>query len=320
MRAVNQPADHDREPNRIKTKRHSHSLPGSLPAAYRFAHQLAAALCRIAHFSAAVTLRPRPVSLTILHPGCAFRALNVSLISPGRSILISFSGHKIAYSPFTSLLLPGRGPANQHTSGGSRGLGKRFLEVLVHLNLTDPKLIAFMAGGVLLLAVVAWLYLRKRRATTANLRRRFGAEYERVALEHGSERKAEAKLADREKRVESFKLRDLDPTERERFLQQWAALQSRFVDSPKGAVAEADDLVSSLMKTRGYPVTDFDQRADDISVDHPRVVENYRSAHVLALRIGKDQASTEDLRTAMIHYRSLFDELAQLPVERKEVA
>jgi hypothetical protein len=195
------------------------------------------------------------------------------------------------------------------------------VEVFVHLNLMDPKLIALIVAAILLVAVMGWLYLRKRRTTTANLRRRFGSEYERVALEHGSERKAEAKLADREKRVESFKLRDLDPMERERFSKQWAALQSRFVDSPKGAVAEADDLVSSLMKTRGYPVSDFDQRADDISVDHPRVVENYRSAHALALRIGKDQASTEDLRTAMIHYRSLFDELVQaLPVERKEVA
>jgi len=91
---------------------------------------------------------------------------------------------------------------------------------------------------------------------------------------------------------------------------------------PKGAVAEADDLVSSVMIARGYPVSDFDQRAADISVDHPRVVENYRSAHEIALRVGKDQATTEDLRTAMIHCRSLFEELVQVPtiVERKEVA
>ena len=99
-------------------------------------------------------------------------------------------------------------------------------------------------------------------------------------------------------------------------------LQTRFVDSPRGAVAEADDLVTSLMKTRGYPVSDFDQRAGDISVAHPRVVENYRAAHEIALRVGKDEATTEDLRTAMIHYRSLFEELVQVPtiVERKEVA
>src|SRR6202521_3849678 len=86
-----------------------------------------------------------------------------------------------------------------------------------------------------------------------------------------------------------------------------------FCHSPKGAVAEADDLVSSLMKTRGYPVSNFDQRAADISVAYPRVVENYRSAHEIALRVGKDGATTEDLRTAMIHYRSLFEELAQVP-------
>jgi hypothetical protein len=129
-------------------------------------------------------------------------------------------------------------------------------------------------------------------------------------------------LGDREKRVEELKIRDLDPTERERFSKHWESLQSRFVDSPRGAVTEADDLVSSVMKTRGYPVSDFDQRAADISVDHPRVVENYRSAHEIALRLGKDQATTEDLRTAMIHYRSLFEELVQVPAtgERKAVA
>jgi hypothetical protein len=139
---------------------------------------------------------------------------------------------------------------------------------------------------------------------------------------HGAGRKAEVKLEDREKRVAKLTIRDLDPTEQERFSKRWESVQSRFVDSPKGAVAEADDLVSSLMKTRGYPVSDFDQRAADISVDHPRVVENYRSAHEIALRAGKDGATTEELRTAMIHYRSLFDELMQAPasVERKEVA
>jgi hypothetical protein len=140
--------------------------------------------------------------------------------------------------------------------------------------------------------------------------------------EHGAGRKAEAKLEDREKRVAKLTIRDLDPMEQERFSKQWGSVQSRFVDSPKGAVAEADDLVSSLMKARGYPVSDFEQRAADISVDHPRVVENYRSAHEIALRVGKDGATTEELRTAMIHYRSLFEELVQVPaaVERKEVA
>jgi len=186
----------------------------------------------------------------------------------------------------------------------------------------DPKLIVLAAAVILIIAVLAWLYMRKRRSTTADLRQKFGPEYERAVKEHGSKRKAEAKLADREKRIEKLTIRDLDPMECERFSKQWASVQSRFVDSPKGAVAEADDLVSSLMKTRGYPVSDFNQRAADISVDHPRVVENYRSAHAIALRVGKDAATTEDLRTAMIHYRSLFEELVQVltMVERKEVA
>jgi hypothetical protein len=154
------------------------------------------------------------------------------------------------------------------------------------------------------------------------MRKKFGPEYQRALLTHGSERKADANLADREKRVEKLNIRDLDLTEHERFSKQWQAVQSRFVDSPKGAVAEADDLVSLVLKARGYPVSDFDQRASDISVDHPGVVENYRSAHEIALRVGKDAATTEDLRTAMIHYRSLFEELVQVPVaiERREAA
>jgi hypothetical protein len=190
----------------------------------------------------------------------------------------------------------------------------------MNLNWMDPRLIALAAAVIVVVVVAAWLYGRKRRAATAGLRQKFGPEYERAVLTHGS--KAEAKLVDREKRVESLNIRDLDSIEHERYSKQWQAVQSRFVDSPKGAVAEADDLVSSVMKARGYPVSDFDQRAADISVDHPRVVENYRSAHQIALRVGKDQATTEELRTAMIHYRSLFEELVQVPViiERKEVA
>ncbi len=139
---------------------------------------------------------------------------------------------------------------------------------------------------------------------------------------HGSERRAEAKLADREKRVETLKLHELDPAERERFSARWVSLQSRFVDSPKAALMEAAELVSSIMQARGYPEAEFDQAAADISVGYPKVVENYRSAHAISLRLGRGQASTEDLRSAMIHYRSLFEELvqAQTPLETKAVA
>ncbi len=194
----------------------------------------------------------------------------------------------------------------------------------MNLHLMDTNLIVLTVLAVLIIAVLALLYVRKRRSksTTAELRKKFGPEYDHAVLVHGAGRKAESKLEDREKRVEKLNIRNLEPLEHERYLKSWEAVQSRFVDSPKGAVSEADDLVSSVMKARGYPVSDFEQRAADVSVDHPRVVENYRSAHEIALRVGKDAATTEDLRTAMIHYRSLFEELVQAPVivERKEVA
>jgi type II secretory pathway pseudopilin PulG len=190
------------------------------------------------------------------------------------------------------------------------------------LDLLDPMLIVIAVVVILAIVTLAWLYVRKRRSTTAGLKQKFGSEYDRAVLAHGSERKAESKLEDREKRVEKLQIRDLNSTEHERYSKRWASIQTGFVDSPKGAVTEADDLVSSVMEARGYPVSDFDQRAADISVDHPRVVANYRSAHGIALRVGKEQATTEDLRTAMIHYRALFEELVQVPtiVKRKEVA
>ena len=188
--------------------------------------------------------------------------------------------------------------------------------------LMDPKLIAGVVVVILVIVVAVALYVRKRKKTTAELRDRFGPEYERAVQTHGSERRAEAKLVDCEKRVEKLKIRDLDSTERERFSGQWQSVQSRFIDYPKGAVTEADELVSSLMQTRGYPVADFDQRAADISVDHPLVVDHYRAAREIALRLRKGEASTEDLRSAMIHYRSLFEELVQVqtPGGRKDVA
>ena len=192
----------------------------------------------------------------------------------------------------------------------------------MHLNLQDPRLIVGVAVIVLLIVVGIALHVRRRRNSRAGLRRRFGAEYDRAVLEHGSERNAEAKLSDRETRVENLKIRNLGAAERERFVAEWQAVQSHFVDHPKAAVTEADELVSSLIQARGYPVADFDQRAADMSVRHPRLVEQYRSAHGVAVRPGTDESSTEDLRTAMIQYRTLFDELVQgqTPEEIKSVA
>ena len=189
--------------------------------------------------------------------------------------------------------------------------------------LMNPKLTALAVAVILTVAVFAWLYVqRRRKSTTAEMRQRFGPEYELVVRQHGSRRRAEAQLAAREKRVEQLKIHDLDSAKRELFAGQWQVLQSRFVDDPKAAVTEADELVSTFMQARGYPVADFNQLAADVSVDHPRVVANYRSALEIVLLLGKEEANTEDLRTAMIHYRSLFEELVQVPtaVEIKAVA
>jgi len=173
------------------------------------------------------------------------------------------------------------------------------------------ELIATAIALAVVIGALAWWFSQKRKVRTAELRERFGTEYERAVQKQGSERRGQAKLMDREKRVEKLNIRDLEPAEMARFLERWKSVQSHFVDSPTGAVTEADELVTSLMQSRGYPVSDFEQRAADISVDHPRVTENYRAAHAVALRLGKSETSTEDLRAAMVHYHSLFDELVQ---------
>jgi len=189
--------------------------------------------------------------------------------------------------------------------------------------MTTVELVAIaIALTVVIIGSFAWWYPKQRKARTADLRARFGTEYERAVQKQGSERAGQAKLLDREKRVEKLSLRDLEPAEKVGFLEKWTSVQSHFVDSPTGAVTEADELVTSLMQSRGYPVSDFEQRAADISVDHPQVTENYRAAHAIALRLGKGETSTEDLRAAMVHYHSLFDELvqAQHVVDKKVAA
>jgi hypothetical protein len=176
-----------------------------------------------------------------------------------------------------------------------------------------------VVAAIVVFAVVA---VRQRRAASARIRQRFGPEYDRAVQEHGSERRAEAQLADRARRVERLNIRELAPAERERFASQWNGLQLRFVDSPKGAVAEADDLLVQLMQARGYPMSDFEQRSADISVDHPVVVQNYRTAHAIATQLRNGKANTEEMRKAMIHYRALFDEMIHVAprVERRDVA
>jgi hypothetical protein len=172
----------------------------------------------------------------------------------------------------------------------------------------------------LILAVGAalWMYQQKRR--TEDLRGRFGPEYDRAVEQHADRRSAEEQLRERQERVQQLNIRSLSGEERNRYTETWRTVQAKFVDDPGGATREADQLVRDVMQDRGYPVGDFEQRAADISVDHPGVVENYRAAHKIALRNEEGEAQTEELRQALVHYRALFDELLEpQQAERTEV-
>jgi hypothetical protein len=183
----------------------------------------------------------------------------------------------------------------------------------------DPKILTAIIVAAILAVVAVLLFTRRRK--TEHLKHKFGSEYDRVVHQHGDPQRAETVLVEREKRVSHFELRTLPPTERESYAQQWAFVQKKFVDDPKGAVNEADRLVTDVMNARGYPMSEFSQRADYISVNYPNTVGNYRAAHDIVVRHGRGQSSTEDLRKAMVHFRSLFDELLGKPgVAHKEVA
>ncbi len=185
----------------------------------------------------------------------------------------------------------------------------------------DPTtLIVLAIVVVVVLAIVAWAIMQRQRSE--ELRQRFGPEYDRAVAERGDQRRAEAELEERRKRVEQLHIRLLTPEERERFAEAWRMTQARFVDEPSVAIEEADRLVTDVMETRGYPVGDFEQRAADISVDHPDVVSNYRAAHAIARANARGEANTEDLRQAMVHYRALFEDLLEtreLEPKEKEV-
>jgi hypothetical protein len=165
-------------------------------------------------------------------------------------------------------------------------------------------------AGILVAVMIAFTTRRRR---SEQLRQYFGQEeYDRtVVQQHGDAGRAEATLAEREKRVEAFPLRTLSPIDREAYAMEWATVQRHFVDDPSAAVGTADRLVGRVMIDRGYPMTDFEQRAEDISVSYPTVVENYRAGHSIVMRHTDGRATTEELRQAMIHYRLLFEELLQ---------
>ena len=165
---------------------------------------------------------------------------------------------------------------------------------------------------VLATAALVWLYVDRRRQSV-RLKKRFGAEYNRTVRQLGNQTRAEAELRRREARVAEFKIRPLTAEEATRFSQAWRRLQGRFVDNPKGAVGEANRLVTELMTARGYPMNDFERRVSDISVDHPAVVDAYRAAQAIAVKDAHGSASTEELRTAIVHYRALFADLLEAP-------
>lgn len=175
--------------------------------------------------------------------------------------------------------------------------------------MSTTELIAAIAlVTILAVSLATIIFFRKRR--TERLRSQFGAGEYAHAVELGRNRRhGEADLAKRGARVESFDLQPLTLADQTRYEESWRRVQARFVDSPASAVVEADQLLRDVMSVRGYPVSDFEQLAADISVDHPTVMKNYRTAHEIAFRQTKGQASTEDLRQAMIHYRTLFGEL-----------
>jgi hypothetical protein len=171
---------------------------------------------------------------------------------------------------------------------------------------------------VAVLAIVGIAFFMSARRRRERLQERFGPEYDRQVELSGDRRRADSELAAREKRRSRLEIRPLDPEARDRYVVSWREIQARFVDSPGTSVSEADRLVGEVMRERGYPVEDFEQREADVSVDHPQVVSEYRSAHGINLAQQHGRASTEDLRQAMVHYRSLFQELLEVRQEASQ--
>jgi hypothetical protein len=174
----------------------------------------------------------------------------------------------------------------------------------------SPGAIAAIAVAVVVVVLVIGVLTAARRR---NLQQRFGPEYDRVVGETHSHRKAEAELAERERRVRSLDIRPLEETVRARYAGEWTAIQERFVDQPEQAVAQAGMLVTSVMKDRGYPTENYDQIVADLSVEHANTLDHYRAAHQVSLQAEESTASTEDLRLAMLHYRALFGDLLGQP-------
>ncbi len=164
---------------------------------------------------------------------------------------------------------------------------------------------AIIVAVVVVIAVIAFALNKTRRSKT--LKTKFGPEYDHAVSSTGDARRAEEQLARRQERVEKYHLRPLRPEEVQRFSREWRDVQARFVDDPRGAVADADRLVAEAMTARGYRIPDIETRIEDLSVEHPHEVTHFRAAHEIARRAAGGNASTEDLRQAMQHYRSIFE-------------
>jgi FtsZ-interacting cell division protein ZipA len=174
-------------------------------------------------------------------------------------------------------------------------------------------LILVAAVALVAIAVMAWLVARSSRRRHVELRSRFGPEYDRAVSEYGNEKRAERELVKRENRVNRLHLHPLREAERLRFEGEWRMVQARFVDDPSGAVTAADELIQAVMKAHGYPVRDFEQRVEDLSVEHANVIQHYRAARALSDANREGRANTEELRQAFVHYRALFADLLDEP-------
>ncbi|HEY6842606.1 MAG TPA: hypothetical protein VI391_00425 [Thermoanaerobaculia bacterium] len=174
----------------------------------------------------------------------------------------------------------------------------------------NPQVLMFAIGLAVVIIIAIAFALVARRSKTQQLREHFGSEYDRTVREAGSRTAAEENLIARTQEAKSFDIRALTPAERDRFVADWKKIETHFVERPTTAVVEADELITSVMRTRGYPMADFDKYAELLSVKHPRVVEHYRAGHAIIDTHARGAASTEDLRQAMLHYRALFEDLA----------
>lgn len=176
--------------------------------------------------------------------------------------------------------------------------------------MTAIEIVVIIVVVIAIAVAVGWyVYTRER---SRKLFARFGPEYDRAVKRHGSRARAENELLARQHRMEKVQIRRLTEADRDQFSAQWQQVQTHFVDDPPGTIHEADRVVCEVMRARGYPVSDFEHQAEDLSVDHPLVIRNYRLAHEIALRQEAGEATTEDLRQALVHYRDLFDELLEV--------